>query len=142
MTLTDTQLERLADLIAERVSERLLDQSRESLDPMQARGPAVPLGRRLVNAGELAQALGTSRRFVYEHSESLGAIRLGDGPKAPLRFDLEAAKSAMSCSAGRESSERIASDDGESKPQRTRRRRRVPNGLPKPGSVLQIRGAA
>lgn len=30
-----------------------------------------------------------SRTWVYEHADELGAIRLGRGPKARLRFDVE-----------------------------------------------------
>ena len=40
----------------------------------------------LLTAGELAQRLGVSRAYVYDHADDLGAIRLGDGPKARLRF--------------------------------------------------------
>jgi excisionase family DNA binding protein len=42
----------------------------------------------LLTAAELADRLGVSRPYVYEHAAELGAIRLGDGPKARLRFDL------------------------------------------------------
>ena len=33
--------------------------------------------------------------YVYEHAADLGAMRLGDGPKARLRFELQTAKQAM-----------------------------------------------
>lgn len=42
---------------------------------------------RLATAAELAAQLGVSRAYVYEHAERLGAIRLGRGPRARLRFD-------------------------------------------------------
>lgn len=42
---------------------------------------------RLTTAAELATRLGVSRAYVYEHAERLGAIRLGCGPRARLRFD-------------------------------------------------------
>lgn len=42
---------------------------------------------RLATAAELATQLGVSRAYVYEHAERLGAIRLGRGPRARLRFD-------------------------------------------------------
>jgi hypothetical protein len=45
----------------------------------------------LVDAAELARRLGTDRSWVYSHAEELGAIRLGSGPKARLRFDPETA---------------------------------------------------
>jgi hypothetical protein len=44
--------------------------------------------RELVDAGELARALGVEREWVYEHSDQLGAIRLGDGPRPRLRFEV------------------------------------------------------
>lgn len=47
--------------------------------------------RELVDAGELARQLGVERSWVYTHAIELGAVKLGDGPKARLRFDLEIA---------------------------------------------------
>lgn len=41
----------------------------------------------LVDATEIARRFGVSRDFVYDHADDLGAVRLGDGPKARLRFD-------------------------------------------------------
>jgi len=133
VTLSDQQLAQLADLIAERL--------RTTTDP-----PPSPAGdrcaKRLVTAAELAAELGVARGFVYEHRDELGAIRLGTGPKAPLRFDVESAKRAMSCTTGEGSPRRIASVDGASGQRQAPRRRRLPSGLPKPGSVLAVRGDA
>jgi hypothetical protein len=44
---------------------------------------------RLLTADELAIVLGVDRGYVYEHAVELGAWRLGSGPRARLRFDLE-----------------------------------------------------
>lgn len=66
-------LERLADLVAERILERL-----ERGDPASWLTPV-----------ELAHMLGVERSFVYEHADELGVRRLGTGPKAPLRFRLD-----------------------------------------------------
>jgi len=41
----------------------------------------------LVDATEIARRFGVSRDFVYGHADDLGAVRLGDGPRARLRFD-------------------------------------------------------
>jgi hypothetical protein len=41
----------------------------------------------LVDATAIARRFGVSRDFVYQHANELGAVRLGDGPKARLRFD-------------------------------------------------------
>lgn len=45
------------------------------------------LGGDHVDAAEVARRFSVSREFVYAHAADLGAIRLGDGPKARLRFD-------------------------------------------------------
>jgi hypothetical protein len=45
-------------------------------------------GGRLVDAAQLASRLGVERSWIYEHAAELGALRLGDGPRARLRFDL------------------------------------------------------
>jgi len=73
--LTDAQLDALADRIADRLAARI------------ACPPVPPTSRRLVTADELAAMLGTSRECVYRHSSELGAERIGDGPRARLRFD-------------------------------------------------------
>jgi hypothetical protein len=39
--------------------------------------------------------LNVSLDYVYARAADLGAMRLGDGPKARLRFDLRSARSAM-----------------------------------------------
>lgn len=63
--------ERVADLLAERLA-----------------GVALPgAAQELIDPIEAARRLGVSRDFVYEHREELGVIRLGDGPRARLRFD-------------------------------------------------------
>jgi hypothetical protein len=49
----------------------------------------------LVDAAELARYFGVTRAWVYEHADELGAIRVGTGPRARLRFDLRAATAAL-----------------------------------------------
>jgi hypothetical protein len=46
----------------------------------------------LLSAGELARELRVERPWVYKHRHLLGGERLGDGPKAPWRFELETAR--------------------------------------------------
>lgn len=60
------------DAIAERVAELL-------------RGAATAPD--LIDAAEVARRLGISRGSVYELADELGAHRIGDGPRARLRFD-------------------------------------------------------
>jgi hypothetical protein len=71
-------------------------------DPVQlaelARLIAVELRKapaELVDAATLAELLGVSRDYVYDHKEHLGGVKLGDGPRARWRFDVERARAAM-----------------------------------------------
>ncbi len=50
----------------------------------------------LKTAAEIAMWLGVSRAYVYENAVRLGAIRLGNGPRARLRFDQEIVASRLS----------------------------------------------
>jgi hypothetical protein len=61
------------DTVAQRVAELLL-------------GKEVVAGAR-VDAAEIARRFRVSRDYVYRHADELGAMRLGGGPKARLRFD-------------------------------------------------------
>jgi hypothetical protein len=49
----------------------------------------------LVDARELAKELAVSLDYVYAHAVELGAMRLGSGPKARIRFDLDRAREAL-----------------------------------------------
>jgi hypothetical protein len=91
---------------------------------------------RLLTPAELADWLHVDRSYVYEHAVALGAMRLGDGPKARLRFDLEVVKarlSVTSCAVARES--------GEEEPApRAGSRRRRRSGAGTSVGLLPIRG--
>jgi hypothetical protein len=89
------------DAIAERVVELL-------------RGEPVS-GTDLVDAAEIASRFGVSRDYVYAHAERLGAVRLGDGPKARLRFDPATVAEALAAP-------RVTA--GNASPARPRRQRR------------------
>lgn len=69
-------VERVADVLADRVVERLA--------PYLGAGGAPPEG--LVDASEVARMAGRSRRWVYEHAGLLGAVRLGTGERPRLGF--------------------------------------------------------
>ena len=71
----DDALDRLAELIADRVAARL-----GGLTP----GRAQP--EPLVDAAEIARLHGKARSWVYEHAGELGAVRLGSGPRPRLAF--------------------------------------------------------
>ncbi|MGI8730822.1 MAG: hypothetical protein ACR2LK_12685 [Solirubrobacteraceae bacterium] len=49
---------------------------------------------RLADASQLARLLGVERSWIYDHATQLGAIRLGDGPRGRLRFDVDRALAA------------------------------------------------
>ncbi|HTT28129.1 MAG TPA: hypothetical protein VMG37_06945 [Solirubrobacteraceae bacterium] len=49
----------------------------------------------LVDARQLAHELGVSLDFVYSHAGELGAMRLGSGPRARIRFDLDRARRSL-----------------------------------------------
>lgn len=49
----------------------------------------------LVDARQLARDLGVSLDYVYAHASELGAMRLGAGPKARIRFDLDRARQSL-----------------------------------------------
>ncbi len=74
--------------IAQRVAQLLHEH--HDTDARPAPAPA-----QLLDATQLARHLGVTRTWVYEHAQQLGAIRLGTGSKARLRFDLDTATAAI-----------------------------------------------
>ena len=69
----DAALDRLADLLVDRLAARLGGLVPERVEP-------------LVDAGEIARLFGRTRSWVYEHAGELGAVRLGSGPRPRLGF--------------------------------------------------------
>jgi hypothetical protein len=69
-------LDRVADLVADRVVERLAPYLGTSGAPQKG----------LVDASEVARMAGRSRRWVYEHAGVLGAVPLGGGLRPRLGF--------------------------------------------------------
>lgn len=87
----------------------------------------------LINAAEVARRFGISRSTVYERAEQLGAIRLGDGPKARLRFDPQTVAERLTVAEQRKDSSEQESPGGcQRRRSRARPRDRVP--------LLEIRG--
>jgi len=72
--MTNAELDRLADRLAERVLDRLTGTHDAAA---------------LVDAAEVARRYGIARSTVYDNADRLGAIRLGSGSRARLRFDPE-----------------------------------------------------
>jgi hypothetical protein len=90
---------------------------------------------RLVSAAELAEVLGVSREYVYEHRDELGARPVGDGPRPRLRFDVD---EAVAAATRRQASERSQTPDPPAPGGRSPR-----GGRREPGSevpLLPVRG--
>jgi hypothetical protein len=83
--------------MAQRIAARVLALLEDGLiELIAAHGPGTtdaPLSG-FVDAGTVARELGVSRSFVYEHAAELGAVRIGDGERPRLRFDLGRAREA------------------------------------------------
>lgn len=41
----------------------------------------------MLDAAEVGRRWGISRRWIYDHADDLGAMRMGGGPRPRLRFD-------------------------------------------------------
>jgi hypothetical protein len=65
----------------------------DSIDAIAQRVAAIlqseplPTREQLMTATDVAARFGVSRTWVYDNAERLGAIRLGTGSRARLRFD-------------------------------------------------------
>jgi hypothetical protein len=89
--LTDGDVKAIAEATATRLAEIV---------------SAAPGTFALVDARQLARDLGVSLDYVYAHATELGAMRLGSGPKARIRFDLDRARQALEARAGRSNGRR------------------------------------
>jgi predicted DNA-binding transcriptional regulator AlpA len=62
------------------------------VDVLAERGLVVYAGpspsARVLKVREVSRLLGRSAPWVYEHATELGAIRMGNGPKARIGFDI------------------------------------------------------
>jgi hypothetical protein len=74
---------RAVEQVACRVAQLLGHQQQQRTEP------------RLLSAGELALCLGVARPWIYKHRRLLGGRRIGEGPKAPWRFDRLTALQAL-----------------------------------------------
>ena len=108
-------LEQLAGMVADEVVDRVMA---ELEDRLAADLPRA--SRQLLTAAQLAQQLGVTRRWIYEHATHLGAIRVGTGAKPRLRFDADVAAQALNPSHANKGPELP------DRPQRQRSRRRPP----------------
>jgi hypothetical protein len=75
----------LSPVIVEAIAQRVAELLRTDLG----------LAQRLLTPGQVAEQFAVSRKWVYDHADELGATRLGQGPRARLRFDAEAVAQAL-----------------------------------------------
>ena len=75
-----------------------------------------PERSRLVDAQVIADMIGTSRRFVYEHRAALGAVPLSDGKRPRLGFDPGRVRQALEQRNGREPAEPKPATSGAARP--------------------------
>lgn len=76
----------------------------------------------LVDTAEVAARTGMSPEWVRDHAAELGAVRMGDSPRGPLRFDLDRVRAAID-------RRRLVKDDEARGRRRPGPRRDVSNGV-------------
>jgi hypothetical protein len=108
----------LPDELVERIAERAADLVLEKMRAEQA-APS-----QLVDAQTVADALGVSRDYIYDHADELGGVKVGNGDRPRWRFNLADAL--------------VAWQPAEPPTRTAPRRRRSPNGR---SNLLPIHGA-
>lgn len=73
--LSQADIDAIADALAPRVAKLL-----------RANDPPFPT-RGLATVAQVVELLKVEREWVYAHKLELGAVRIGDGERGPLRFD-------------------------------------------------------
>lgn len=90
--IADRLADRLAPHLAEIVEAGGLDMHqeaclrREGTAALETEGTSVQ-DDRLWTAGRVAAHYDVAVRFIYQHADELGCVRLGDGARPRLRFD-------------------------------------------------------
>jgi hypothetical protein len=124
--LAAEDLELLADLVAERVLDRM------------GAAPASDAPPALIDAAEVARRLSKTPAWVREHADELGVIRLGDGPRPRLAFDPDRVAAALGSDDRLHREQAPRAPDVPAQPAVRRRRRRTANGHHP--DLLPIRG--
>jgi hypothetical protein len=135
-SLGEKQLEQLAELLAPRLADALAPELARLIADLQ---DAQPQPDDRINAAELARRFGVSEDWVYRHADELGALRLGDGPKARLRFHVPTVVERLTSRSNGKASQLAESPAAPRKSAPARRRRRRPVAPEVP--LLPIRGA-
>lgn len=76
---------------------------------------------RLLTVAQLADRLGVSRDYLYDHADDFGAIRLGDGKRSHLRFPSDVVTARLTSNRSHEAESPVVNGE-------TARRKRAPNG--------------
>jgi hypothetical protein len=79
---------KFVEAVARRVVELLEDGDDKGAPPRE--------GSSSLTVAEVAARYGVSRSWVYAHQRELGAMRLGSGPRARLRFNSTVVANAIS----------------------------------------------
>lgn len=122
-----------AQQLVEAVARRVV----ELLDEREANGQRASHFDGLVDAAALAQILGVSRGYVYEHALELGGRRIGGGARPRLRFDVERARERWTA---RDTSKQSQQPEPRAPAGVARRRRRRAAGSG--DGLLPVRGQA
>lgn len=112
------------DSIARRVVELLTDAHTET-DHTGA----------LIDAAEVARRFGLARSTVYDHADTLGAIRIGTGTRPRLRFHPDRVAAALT-------TERRTEPEPQPTTPRPRRARQRDGFTPSGAPLLDVRDAA
>jgi hypothetical protein len=105
--MTEEQLIERDGTVIEAVARRVVELLREE--------GIVERQQDLWSARRVAEHLGVTPDYVYEHASELGAIRIGTGPAARLRFDPTIVRSRLAAQNG--SRRRPASQARRSEPE-------------------------
>lgn len=117
MEVTDTRAVGEGVSVSVRLTDGEIQQIAERLVQLL---PSDFSGEGLIDAAEVARRLGISRSTVYEKAEELGAVRIGQGSRARLRFDPQGVATQLAA----RSAAPTGLATGPQRPVATRRRRR------------------
>jgi hypothetical protein len=115
--------------VIDAIARRVLELGSEARSSRPAETPD------LLTVADVARRLSVSTSWVYAHKRDLGVLRLGDGPKARLRFDARAVLAELNPRNRAKASNESGNDTAPQRSQTTRleavakRKRGFPSGL-------------
>src|SRR5947199_4062599 len=81
LSLDSNVIAEIADRLSNAIVERVIEAVRAEVNIRP-----TPAASEWLDARQVAERLGVSREWVYEHAEDLGASRIGSGRRPRLRF--------------------------------------------------------